>query len=220
MTPIEILKKIEAKKVLLFHSATGKDSICLLNLSYNLFEVTPVYMYIIKGLSFVEKYITWAEEKYKVKFIQVPHFMLSYYLRNGTLGIKKNPKQKIFKLLDIAKNVSLNTKINWQIYGFKQSDGLNRRLMLRTYEDQAICRKTKKIYPLTNWKNRDCLKYIENNRLIQPINFGIKERSSGLDISDPIILKWIRNNYLADYHKIVNSFPECDIILWNYEHES
>jgi 3'-phosphoadenosine 5'-phosphosulfate sulfotransferase (PAPS reductase)/FAD synthetase len=218
--PIEVLKKIDTQKILLFHSATGKDSICLLNLTYNLFEVTPVHMYIVKGLSFVESYIAWAENKYKVKFIQVPHFMLSYYLKNGTLGIKKNKDQKIFKLMDIAENVTNNTGIKWQIYGFKQSDGLNRRLMLRTYEDFAINRKTNKVYPLTDWKNKDCLKYIKDNRLIQPLNFGIKERSSGLDINDPIILKWVKTNYPADYNKIVSIFPECDIICWNHENKT
>ena len=56
----EILKNLKqlADSVILFHSATGKDSIVLLDLLIKRgFKVQPVFMYMVKGLSFIENYI-------------------------------------------------------------------------------------------------------------------------------------------------------------------
>jgi sulfate adenylyltransferase subunit 2 len=222
MSPFEIIKKVreQTSDIVLFHSACGKDSIVLLDMLSKVFEkVQPVFMYIVKDLEHIQKYIYYAECKYQVKFIQTPHFVLSNILKNGILGIKANPKQKLFTLSKIAQNITENTKIEWQIYGFKQSDGLNRRLMLKTYDCEAISYKSKKAYPLSTFKNIDCLNYIKHFNLIYPQNYGIKDRSSDLNIADPLVLSWVKKFYPNDYMKIINIFPECDVILWRYENQ-
>src|SRR5690606_5405512 len=80
--------------VILFHSATGKDSICLCDLLSKQFnDVLCVFMYFVKDLDYENRYIAWAEKKYSnIKFIQVPHIALNSFIKVGYLGIKKDNK--------------------------------------------------------------------------------------------------------------------------------
>ena len=75
---INIIKQIskQTERVILFHSASGKDSIALLDLMSPYFkEIVCVYMYVVKDLQHISRYINYACKKYdNVKFVQVPHF--------------------------------------------------------------------------------------------------------------------------------------------------
>jgi sulfate adenylyltransferase subunit 2 len=218
---IETIKSVSSltKKAILFHSATGKDSIALLDLMRPYFdEILCVYMYIVPNLEHINKYIKHAETKYNVKFIQTPHFALYSYIKSGYLGIKKNENTKLLRLSQITENVCLKYGIEWAFFGFKQSDSMNRRLMLRTYENNNINYKNKKCYPLSEWKNADVLKYIETKRLTNPINYGALAQSQGTSISDLNFLLWCKTNYPNDYKKILSYFPLAEIKV--YEHET
>lgn len=65
-------------RVILFHSGAGKDSICLLNMMAPYFkEIVCVFMYTVKDLEHLNRYINWAENKYpNCRFIQTPHYGL------------------------------------------------------------------------------------------------------------------------------------------------
>ena len=75
---IDIIKNValKADRVILFHSASGKDSITLLDLISPYFkDIVCVYMYVVKDLSHINRYINYACNKYhNVKFVQIPHF--------------------------------------------------------------------------------------------------------------------------------------------------
>lgn len=216
---IQSIKKIaeQTDRIILFHSGAGKDSIALLNLCYPHFkEITCVYMYIVKDLVHIKKYINWAITKYPgVKFLEVPHYALTSYIRTGYKGIKKDPKQKILSLADINERVRLKAGTEWTIYGFKQSDSMNRCLMLRTYENSIINSPTKKAYPLSEWKNNDVLKYIKMNRLITPIKYGTA-KSQGTAIDDKDFVLWCYKNYSQDYKQIIKTFPEAEVIVFEH----
>lgn len=173
-------------------------------------------MYIVKDLSHISKYIEWSKNKYPgVTFIELPHYALGSYIKSGYMGIKKDPKQKLYSLADITDRARMHTGTDWVIMGFKQSDSMNRRLMLRTYDNNIINSSTKKAYPLSEWKNADVLKYIQYKNLIKPIVYG-KAQSQGTAIDDKNFVLWCYKNYLNDYQKIISKFPEAEIIVFEY----
>ncbi len=207
-------------RVILFHSATGKDSIALLNLLHPHFKkVVCVFMYIVKDLEHEQKYIQWAKNNYpNIDFIQTPHYARYSYIKEGLYGCKANPKIAKYNLSRITDEIRKFTGIDWVVYGFKQSDGMNRRLMLRTYENEIINEKSKKIYPLSKWKNKNVLKYIAQNRLIEPIKYG-KGQSQGSAIHDLDFLLYCREKHPNDLRKIINDFPDIERILFEYDYK-
>ena len=103
---IDIIKEValKADRVILFHSASGKDSIALLDLISPYFkEVVCAYMYVIKDLSHINRYINYACSKYpNVKYIQIPHFAVYSFRRIGYLGCIKNEKQKLYNIAQLT----------------------------------------------------------------------------------------------------------------------
>lgn len=210
-----------ADSVILFHSLSGKDSIVLLDLLYTRFKrIVCVFMYLVKDLEHINQYYMYAMAKYPgIEFVQVPHYGYYNYVKHGFMGIKKNPKQREYTLSQITDKIRERSGIEWACYGFKQSDSLNRRLMLRSYTDgkMAISWKTKKFYPLSTYKNKDILEYIERNNLKRPETYGGTGQSCGMDITSPDYLRYLALNYPGDLKRIYSVFPACRRIIPEYE---
>lgn len=206
---------------LLFHSASGKDSIAMLDLIAPRFRrVVCVYMYITKGLEHINRYISWAQAKYpNATFVQVPHYAVSSYIKYGFLGCKQNPKQRLFSMADLTDLARQRYGIEWAFFGFKQSDSLNRRVMLRTYDKEAVCEKSKKCYPLSTYKNADVLAYIEWKGLIKPECYG-KGASSGTSVNDLDYLLWLRENFPNDLKKVIATYPLTERILFEHDYKT
>jgi len=219
---IEIIEKVamQTDRAILFHSASGKDSIALLDLlSPHFKQIVCVYMYIVKGLSHINRYMNYAIEKYpNVKFIQVPHFAVYSYIKNGYMGHACNPSQKKYTMAQITDIIRGKYAIDWAFYGFKKSDSLNRRCMLKTYEMEAICEKSKKCYPLSSYKNSDILNYISENGLVRPESYG-RGQSAGTDITDIGYLLYLRNDYPSDLEKVIGEYPLVERLLFEYDYE-
>lgn len=218
----QIIEQIAQKtnKVILFHSMSGKDSIALLHLLYPHFEkVTCVFMYVVKDLEHIARYMHYINKKYpKAKIIQIPHFALFSYIKTGHLGHKQNEKQRLYNLSDLTDNIREKTSIQWAVFGFKQSDSMNRRVMLRTYQDEAINEKNKKVYPLSTYKNNDIIEYIKAEKLITPEKYG-NSQSSGTDINDLNYLLFLRNHFPNDLKKVIAEFPLVERKLYKYDYE-
>lgn len=208
----------ETDEVVLFHSATGKDSIMLLDLLSKRFKsVQCVFMYIVKGLEYENRYIQWAENRYpNCQFIQTPHYAVYSFIKNGYLGIKKDPSQTLMKISGIDKNIREKFGLNHSVYGFKKVDGITRRVFLNTVLE-GIHPKTKKCYPLMDLTNKDVLNYISDNQLIEPFNYGTLKPSSGCDISTPEFLAYIKERYPSDLQKIFAQYPHTEINLFKHE---
>lgn len=219
----DIIKAIAERtdRVILFHSASGKDSIALLDLiSPHFKEVVCVYMYVIKDLSHINRYINYACKKYpNVKYVQIPHFALCSYRRIGYMGCEKNEKQKLYNMAQLTDIVREKYNIDWAFFGFKQSDSMNRRLMLRTYEMNGINGVQKKCYPLSEYKNKDVLAYIDKTGLIKPESYGGKQQSSGTDITDIGYLLFLRDKFPNDLKKVIDTFPLVERKLFEYDYE-
>ena len=210
----------KTERVILFHSGAGKDSIALLNMLYPYFkEIVCVYMFMVKDLEHINKYIQWAEKKYpNCRFIQTPHYA---YYNNKKLGMY-GTEQVGYAEWNVAKineKIQEQTGISWCVMGFKKNDSLNRRLMLNSYPDSMTSEKGNKLYPLADWNNKQVLAYIQKNRLIEPINYGqANRRSSGTDIEDIAFLTWMRKNYPNDLKKTIAEFPDCERLLFEYDY--
>jgi len=207
----------ETNEVILFHSATGKDSIMLLDLlSKNFDKVYCVFMYLVKDLDYENRYINWSLKKYSnVEFHQTPHYALYSFIKHGYLGIKKDGKQTKTTIKQIDSRFRIKLNLQYSVYGFKKSDGITRRLMLNTYLNGIS--NTKKAYPLMDLKNSDVLNYIKDNNLIMPFNYGTTKPSSGCDISTPEFQDYLRCKYPNDLQKIYNQFPLAQTILFKYD---
>lgn len=217
---IQTLSK-KTDRVLLFHSGAGKDSIALLEMLSPYFrETVCVYMYMVPDLNHINKYIKWAEKRYKnARFIQTPHYAYYNYKKMGFAETKQIPYAE-YNLSKITDKIIELTGIEWVVYGFKQSDSLNRRLMLRGYENEITNEKTKKIYPLSRWKNKDVLNYIRKQRLIEPLKYGNSgnTRSQGTDFTNISFLLWCRKNEPNDLKKIIAEYPDVERILFEYDY--
>jgi 3'-phosphoadenosine 5'-phosphosulfate sulfotransferase (PAPS reductase)/FAD synthetase len=220
---IEIIKEISSKtdSVILFHSATGKDSIALLDLLYPRFKrVICAYMYVVKDLQHVNRYISYAQKKYtNATWVQIPHYGLFSDIKTGYLGHAKNESQKQYKLSDLTDIVRDRTGIEWVCYGFKKSDSMNRRLMLNTYRLSSINDKSRKFYPLADYLNKDVLRYIHKTGLINPERYGIGQ-SSGCDIGDVEYLTYLKEKFPNDLNKILREYPLADRLLFEKEYEN
>ena len=218
---INVIKAVASitDRAVLFHSASGKDSIALLNLMHPYFrEIVCAYMYTVKDMQHINRYIGWAQRRYpNARFIQIPHYSVYSYIKVGFLGCKQNPKQRKYTLQQLTDAVRERLGIEWAFFGFKQSDSLNRRLMLRGYTDEAICEKTKKCYPLSTYKNADVLRYIEDNNLIKPETYGGEHQSAGCDITDIHYLLYLREWFPLDLRRLFATYPLAERILFDYD---
>ena len=207
----------ETDSILLFHSLSGKDSIVLLDLCYNKFKrVIVVFMYLVKDLEHIMRYYNYAKAKYpNIEFVQVPHYALFNYIKTGYMGIRQNTKQRQWTLSDITDKLREKIGVEWACYGFKQSDSLNRRLMLRSYTDgkEAINWKTKKFYPLSTYKNKEIMDFILDHRLKNPEVCGTNKQSSGVDIEDVEYQKYLKELFPEDLEKIYKVFPMARIVM-------
>lgn len=207
----------ETDSILLFHSLSGKDSIVLLDLCYKKFKrVIVVFMYLVKDLEHIMRYYNYAKAKYpNMEFVQVPHYALFNYIKTGYMGIKQNTKQRQWTLSEITDKLREKLGVEWACYGFKQSDSLNRRLMLRSYTDgkEAINWKTKKFYPLSTYKNKEIMDFILDHRLKNPEVCGTNKQSSGVDIEDVEYQKYLKELFPEDLEKIYKVFPMARIVM-------
>ena len=216
----EIAKR-GVEEVILFHSASGKDSIALLDILAPRFKrVVCVFMYIVKDMEHISRYINYARKKYaNCEFYQIPHFAVFSYVKYGYMGHEKNPKMKLQTMASLTEMLRQKFHIEWAFYGFKQSDSLNRRCMLRTYTMEAICEKSKKCYPLSHYKNADILEYIDRKGLIPPEKYGPKGQSNGQNISDLDYLLYIREKFPKDLQRIYDEYPDCERLLFEWDYK-
>lgn len=214
----------ETDSILLFHSLSGKDSIAMLDLCYAKFKrIVCVYMYVVPNLTHIQRYYVYAKKKYpNIEFVQVPHYGFYSMVKTGFLGIKKNEKQRKWTLADITEKLRERFGIEWACYGFKQSDSLNRRLMLRSYKGEgklAINWQSKKFYPLSTYYNKDIIDYIISNHLKEPETYGGIGQSCGCDISSVAYQSYLKRFFPDDLEKIYKVFPQARIILMQAEKE-
>ena len=195
----------------------GKDSLVTLDMVAPHFDrVVCVFMYFVPHLEHIERWVTWVKARYpKVEFMQVPHWNLSYILRGGLYCIP-NPKVKLLKLADVVRSIRLKTGISYVFLGMKKADSMNRRLMLKGFEQDSYI-SNGQAYPLADWTQKEVLAYMKLHRIPEPIRYSLKA-SSGTGFNTDCFL-WLRKNFPQDLEKIYRVFPLSRRILYEYDNK-
>ncbi len=226
MTPLEILNQVrqQSSQIILFSSLNGKDSILLTDMCSKVFDrVVSVYLYTVKDLAHIEAFKRVHQSRYhNIEFIERPHFALYGYQKNGYLGYVGHEKLKRRTLAQIGQDVKAGTGIEWACFGFKRTDGLQRRLMMMGLDKvgtPGYNAKTKNVYPIEGWTNKHVLAYIDKMRLPRPTIYDPKHQSQGVSPADLNFLLWCRKHSPGDYTKVLKEFPEAETIIFEYEYE-
>ena len=112
----------------------------------------------------------------------------------------------------------------WMVYGHRQDESLERRGMLSGFRNQTVELGVKsggrlgfdpkfhRIYPLATWNRAGVMAYVRHHRLPLAPTFG-RKNTTGLDISNPETLRYLRTHHRSDYDKIVRLFPRVAGLL-------
>jgi sulfate adenylyltransferase subunit 2 len=80
----------------------------------------------------------------------------------------------------------------------------------------GIDERNRKIYPVADWNDKRIMAYIRLNSLLLP-----PEYSHGLKhdfcVPDTKLLLYLKNNFPADYQKVIAEFPNLEALVWAEE---
>lgn len=207
----------QSDSVILFCSL-GKDSLVLLDLVAPRFKrVVCVFMYFVQGLEHIDRFARWVRARYdNVEWVEIPHWNLTYIKRSGMYCVP-DPNQRLMKLADVVYAMRLRYGLYYVFLGMKKADGMNRRLMLNSYEENAYEHKGL-VYPLADWTQKDILSYMKIAKLPEPVRYS-KNASGGLGFNEACYI-WLRDNAPRDLAKILSVFPLSERILFEHDLEN
>jgi len=194
-----------SKTVIVAFSA-GKDSVVTLDLCYRHFErVEAFFMYQVPRLSFQESAIKFAEAKYGIEILRIPHFEVSDFLKYGAF-CKQDTAVRRVKPLDVYNYVREQTGIHWIAAGERIADSIIRRAMIK--QSSAIDAKRGRFYPVDEWTKADIVRYIDHHKLkISPEARLLGHSFRSLMPED---MMKIKQHYPDDYEKIRAMYPFVD----------
>lgn len=199
----------------------GKDSLCVMDLACKTFkQVVAFSMYFVPGLRVFDEQLEYAEKRWGIKIIQVPHFSLIQSLRQGRFCdlTEAHANLPSFELKDVYAWVLGMTGIDLLLTGAKNSDGLQRRQFFENVERQA--EKGDVVwqsigYPLKSWRKRDVISYLHTNKIpLPPSPEGVI--TSGIGLA-PDIARWLKKDYPEDWEKICRWFPYAEAMNVRYD---
>ena len=129
--------KERADRVILFYSA-GKDSIALLDLLSKEFkEVVCVFMYFVKDLEHINRFIEFSKKKYdNVTFEEVPHWTLTKIHKYGLFCQPRKIRQ--LKFADTINAVKIRTGLKYAFIGEKKADNMARNINVASVKNSCI----------------------------------------------------------------------------------
>jgi phosphoadenosine phosphosulfate reductase len=190
----------------------GKDSLVVLDMCVRTFErVECFFMYLVPGLRVIEEQLRYAEERWKVKVHQYPHWVLGKLIKNGEFcpSHYRHDDLPDYKLHDIYALVMADLGIPLIATGAKRADSLWRRRMLKSWGDRADC-----IYPCIGWSTFDVLSYLKAQKI--PVPEGSGCNASGIDLTTPELL-YLYDHAPDDFAKLAQVFPYAPAVLWRRE---
>ena len=226
ITPIqhtlEVLNTVKERsgdKIIVSFSG-GKDSLVMMDCVAKVFSnIKAFYLYFIPDLNIDKMLYDKFQASYPdVELFKCIHPQTIAYKQYGYMCDSYNTTNRKPKVdfLNTHTYIKQQLGYEWISIGWRQSDGLNRRIALRTYENHAIQPDTKKVYPLSIWNKKDIFAYAQANRIILP-DYATRDaakRKTGFGIGlDYDSLSYMKDNHPADYAKIRKVFPYCEVVF-------
>lgn len=216
MTPIRHAREVFARlrdthdAVLLGYSG-GKDSLVLADLAHAAgLRVVPFFLYVVRGISFQEKAIAWYERRYGETVLRRAHPALHDYIKYGLFRPRAHMEMKRLKWGDVLDGLREETGIAPVLLGWKQTDSLDRRIVLRQLPMEAFGKGDRLVYPLSHWTDKMVMAYIRQHRIIEPVRIG---RAGDVALT-PASLRFLRENYPQDYQRVLAEFPAAGALLF------
>lgn len=169
-------------------------------------------MYLVPGLDFQERMLTWYERKYGIHIHRLPHMDTSTMLRYGAFTVPDYNVPQI-GINDIYDYMRRETGIPWIAAGERINDSIWRRAMIK--HSGSIDRQRGRFYPLAEWNKNEVMQYIKKARL----KLGEDSKKLGFSFRslDGKELSVIKRIYPDDYKKILRVFPFAEASVLRYE---
>ena len=196
----------------------GKDSLVTFDLLFKAdIKVIPFFMYFVQDLEFVNRKILFFERFYNTKVIQVPHWMLSLHYRTGYYRLDSSTTEDCpaIKITDVENYLRLQySEINYFAYGQKICDSLERRAYITTTKkDKFIDLKSRRVFPIATFSQKDVLTYIDKYNIPRPMKLCEgKNRQSGICLEKSVLL-YLKQHHFLDYKKIIDQFPFAEALM-------
>ena len=192
----------------------GKDSAAVLDLACRYFKtVYAFHMHFVKGLSFQEAQIAWAERRYGIEIVRLPHFGLSDLLRYGSYR-QYDMDVPIVSPNDVYEYVRGLFDCWWVAGGERINDSIWGRAMLK-HAGGSVDEQRGRFYPVLNWNKAELVGYIKARRIKVSPESGVLGHSyrslNGKELS------LIKQYYPADFQKVLQWFPLAEASAKQYE---
>lgn len=197
----------------------GKDAVATwLALRDHFPRIIPYYCYLVPGLSFVERALTYYEDFFKTRIVRVPHPALYRMLRNGVFQTRERERllhaaglaKFDFEGLrdDLAEDYGL-PKNHWVALGVRSSDTLPRLIMLR--KSGPIIKSLGKFYPIWDMNKAQLVASVVSAGVKLAPEYPFIGRSfDGINFQ---YLWPVREHWPEDYARILEWFPMAELEL-------
>lgn len=194
----------------------GKDSLAVLDICHQRFPaVFAFFLYFVKGLSFQESTLQWAEKRYGIEIYRLPHYNLHEVMSLQRLNFvdPERPDLPPMNLKKVEDHVRRKFGVEWIASGAKPADSLIRRMTIKSQWDE----KNKKHYPLFGWGDRQVAAYLRQQHIPIPSEYQFMPPSRdgkpaswhGLQGDH---LQAVYEHFPEDYRRILEVFQFADAI--------
>jgi 3'-phosphoadenosine 5'-phosphosulfate sulfotransferase (PAPS reductase)/FAD synthetase len=196
----------------------GKDSVCTLDLCCKNFKrVNPYFMYFVKGLSFQDKYIEYLENRYSVKILKIPHWMLGDcyaggYYRDTTSYTDSAPH---ITVKDVEIYIAEVTGCDWFATGQMMCESMERSAMIKAVGQ--VDEVNHRIYPLAEWSPIRVKEYLSQRDIKLSPEYQFLRRSIG-DLR-PENLDCLKTHFPDDYERVKRVFPYVEALQARKQYE-
>ena len=182
----------------------GKDSAVTLDICARHFKnISVFFMYQVPGLSFQESTLKWAENKYGIEIMRIPHFEISDFIRGGVFRSHQDAEMPKVKINDVYSYVRQTTGAWWIAAGERINDSLVRRAMIK--KSGTIDQKRGRFYPIAEFSKDDVQRYIVHHQIkISPESAVLGHSFRSLVPNDMLAIK---KHYPDDFRKVCSFFP-------------